>query len=137
MGFWSKSNLEIRSFSLLVTFELMPMGQFPPQIHTLTHLKYWGSGIDIPKNTRKFSPLMASQQCCKNPPIPSPDNGEEGELLQIGGFNCYVSGPRHSNISLILISDVFGIFFFLFYDFSLISVIILATFSWWIIGIHL
>ncbi|KAI3459339.1 hypothetical protein Pfo_016002 [Paulownia fortunei] len=50
---------------------------------------------------------MSSNQCCENPPTLSPNSGA-GELQELGGLNCYVSGPADSKISVILISDIFG-----------------------------
>lgn len=63
---------------------------------------------------------MSGPECCENPPKLSSDNsgGEAGHVQQLGGFSCYISGPPHSTLALLLVSDVFGKFFlFSFQDF--------------------
>ncbi|KAL6571530.1 hypothetical protein OROHE_003173 [Orobanche hederae] len=36
------------------------------------------------------------------------DGSPAGQVEEIGGLNCYVTGPKDSNISVILATDVFG-----------------------------
>ncbi|KAK4433978.1 1,4-beta-D-glucanase [Sesamum alatum] len=50
---------------------------------------------------------MASEQCCSNPPTLDPNSGE-GEVQELGGLTCYVSGSTDSKIAVLLISDIFG-----------------------------
>lgn len=42
----------------------------------------------------------------ENPPILNP----QGKVEEIGGLDCYVTGSPHSNIAVILLSDVYGTF---------------------------
>ncbi|PSR94798.1 Endo-1,3 like [Actinidia chinensis var. chinensis] len=50
---------------------------------------------------------MSGSQCCENPPTLTTSCGL-GSVLQIGGLKSYVTGPPHSNLAILLISDVFG-----------------------------
>ncbi|KAG8370175.1 hypothetical protein BUALT_Bualt14G0089900 [Buddleja alternifolia] len=50
---------------------------------------------------------MSGNQCCENPPTLSSSSGA-GQVQQLGGLNCYVSGPADSKFAVVLISDVFG-----------------------------
>ncbi|OIS98690.1 endo-1,31,4-beta-d-glucanase [Nicotiana attenuata] len=50
---------------------------------------------------------MSGAECCENPPkLRSGSSG--GHVQQLGGFSCYVSGPPHSTLALLLVSDVFA-----------------------------
>ncbi|KAL0434492.1 UNVERIFIED_CONTAM: 1,4-beta-D-glucanase [Sesamum latifolium] len=51
--------------------------------------------------------MSVSDQCCSNPPTLTPDCGA-GEVQELGGLSCYVSGSADSKIAVILISDIFG-----------------------------
>ncbi|KAL0367987.1 UNVERIFIED_CONTAM: putative AIM2 family protein, partial [Sesamum calycinum] len=51
--------------------------------------------------------MSVSDQCCSNPPTLIPDCGA-GEVQELGGLSCYISGSADSKISVILISDIFG-----------------------------
>ncbi|XP_059295831.1 endo-1,3;1,4-beta-D-glucanase-like isoform X3 [Lycium ferocissimum] len=50
---------------------------------------------------------MLGSQCCKNPPTLSSSSGN-GSVLELGGFNTYVSGPSTSKLAILLVSDVYG-----------------------------
>ncbi|XP_016541032.1 endo-1,3;1,4-beta-D-glucanase isoform X1 [Capsicum annuum] len=53
--------------------------------------------------------ISISMECCDNPPnYLSGAGGEDGHVQQLGGFNCYISGPAHSTQAVLLVSDVFG-----------------------------
>ncbi|KAG5627945.1 hypothetical protein H5410_013163 [Solanum commersonii] len=51
---------------------------------------------------------MSGHECCENPPnYLSGGGGGAGHVQQLGGFNCYLSGPVDSTQAVILVSDVF------------------------------
>ncbi|XP_073122146.1 endo-1,3;1,4-beta-D-glucanase-like [Henckelia pumila] len=50
---------------------------------------------------------MAGKQCCENPPALSSSSGV-GQVKELGGLSCYITGPADSKFSVVLISDVFG-----------------------------
>ncbi|KAG5554832.1 hypothetical protein RHGRI_012407 [Rhododendron griersonianum] len=50
---------------------------------------------------------MSGPQCCANPPALDSSCGV-GHKEEIGGLKCYVTGPSHSKLALLLISDIFG-----------------------------
>ncbi|KAJ8748417.1 hypothetical protein K2173_003054 [Erythroxylum novogranatense] len=50
---------------------------------------------------------MSGPQCCENPPTLSSSSGA-GSIVEIGGLKAYVNGSTDSNLSVILISDVYG-----------------------------
>ncbi|GMY27547.1 endo-1,3;1,4-beta-D-glucanase-like [Fagus crenata] len=50
---------------------------------------------------------MSSSRCFENPPTLSSTCGE-GTVQDFGGLQTYVTGPSHSKLAIILISDVFG-----------------------------
>ncbi|KAG8370176.1 hypothetical protein BUALT_Bualt14G0090000 [Buddleja alternifolia] len=50
---------------------------------------------------------MSGNQCCENPPTLSSSSGA-GQVQQLGGLNCYVSGLADSQFAVLLISDIFG-----------------------------
>ncbi|KAI8561439.1 hypothetical protein RHMOL_Rhmol04G0339600 [Rhododendron molle] len=50
---------------------------------------------------------MSGPQCCSNPPALDSSCGV-GHVEEIGGLKCYVTGPSHSKLALLLISDIFG-----------------------------
>ncbi|XP_060179716.1 endo-1,3;1,4-beta-D-glucanase-like isoform X2 [Lycium barbarum] len=50
---------------------------------------------------------MSGPECCKNPPTLSSSSGN-GCVLQLGGFNTYVSGLSTSKLAILLVSDVYG-----------------------------
>ncbi|TMW83528.1 hypothetical protein EJD97_001458 [Solanum chilense] len=53
--------------------------------------------------------VMLGPECCENPPnYLSGGGGGAGHVQQLGGFNCYLSGPLYSTRAIILVSDVFG-----------------------------
>nr|GMD10566.1 endo-1,3;1,4-beta-D-glucanase-like isoform X1 [Ipomoea batatas] len=49
---------------------------------------------------------MSSPHCIANPPKLCSSYGA-GKVQQLGGLNCYVSGPSHSKLAVLLVSDVF------------------------------
>ncbi|XP_062150364.1 endo-1,3;1,4-beta-D-glucanase-like [Alnus glutinosa] len=50
---------------------------------------------------------MSSSQCFDNPPSLSSTCGA-GTVQELGGLQTYVTGPPHSKLAILLISDVFG-----------------------------
>jgi hypothetical protein len=63
---------------------------------------------------------MSSSHCFENPPTLSSTCGE-GTVQDFGGLQTYVTGPPHSKLAILLISDVFGtilsyLCFFLYYN---------------------
>ncbi|XP_040996033.1 endo-1,3;1,4-beta-D-glucanase-like isoform X2 [Juglans microcarpa x Juglans regia] len=50
---------------------------------------------------------MSSSQCFENPPSLSPTSGA-GNVQDLGGLQTYLTGPPHSKLAILLISDVFG-----------------------------
>ncbi|GAV60901.1 DLH domain-containing protein [Cephalotus follicularis] len=50
---------------------------------------------------------MSSSQCFEHPPTLNPTYGA-GFVEQLGGLKTYVTDPNHSNLAILLISDVFG-----------------------------
>jgi hypothetical protein len=48
-----------------------------------------------------------SRHCLENPPTLISNYGA-GSVKQIGGLKAYVSDHSHSNLAIILISDVYG-----------------------------
>jgi carboxymethylenebutenolidase len=50
---------------------------------------------------------MSGSQCFDNPPSLSSTCGA-GTVQELGGLQTYVTGPPHSKLSILLISDVFG-----------------------------
>ncbi|XP_019169042.1 PREDICTED: endo-1,3;1,4-beta-D-glucanase-like isoform X2 [Ipomoea nil] len=50
---------------------------------------------------------MSSPHCIANPPKLCSSYGA-GQVQQLGALNCYVSGPSHSKLAVLLVSDVFG-----------------------------
>ncbi|XP_062150363.1 endo-1,3;1,4-beta-D-glucanase-like [Alnus glutinosa] len=50
---------------------------------------------------------MSSSQCFENPPSLSSTCGA-GAVQELGGLQTYVTGPPHSKLAILLISDVFG-----------------------------
>ncbi|KAB2062843.1 hypothetical protein ES319_A10G177900v1 [Gossypium barbadense] len=50
---------------------------------------------------------MSGPQCCSNPPTLDPASGA-GHVEKIAGFNTYVSGSIQSNLTILLVSDVYG-----------------------------
>jgi hypothetical protein len=51
---------------------------------------------------------MSSSHCIENPPNLNSGIHGVGTVLELGGLQSYVTGPSHSKLALILISDVFG-----------------------------
>ncbi|GAU33451.1 hypothetical protein TSUD_380870 [Trifolium subterraneum] len=51
---------------------------------------------------------MSSSHCLENPPNLNSGIHGVGTVLELGGLQSYVTGPSHSKLALILISDVFG-----------------------------
>ena len=54
---------------------------------------------------------MSGPQCCENAPSLSSSSGA-GHVEEIGGLQSYVTGPADSKIAVLLVSDVFGMYFF-------------------------
>ncbi|CAN4093183.1 unnamed protein product [Withania somnifera] len=50
---------------------------------------------------------MLGPQCCENPPTLNSSSGN-GSVLQLGGFNTYVSGPSTSKLVILFVSDIYG-----------------------------
>ncbi|KAB2625316.1 beta-D-glucanase-like [Pyrus ussuriensis x Pyrus communis] len=50
---------------------------------------------------------MASSQCCSNPPTLNPSSGT-GHVKNLGGLDSYVTGSPHSNLAVLLVSDIHG-----------------------------
>ncbi|KAF3638420.1 hypothetical protein FXO38_23232 [Capsicum annuum] len=50
---------------------------------------------------------MSGPECCENPPALSSRSGH-GSVLELGGFNTYVSGPPTSKHAILFVSDVYG-----------------------------
>jgi dienelactone hydrolase len=50
---------------------------------------------------------MSGSQCCENPPTLTPGSGV-GSVTEIGGLKAYVTGPSHSKLAILLISDIRG-----------------------------
>ncbi len=50
---------------------------------------------------------MSSSHCFENPPILSSTCGE-GTVQDFGGLQTYVTGPPHSKLAILFISDAFG-----------------------------
>ncbi|CAN6548088.1 unnamed protein product [Malus baccata var. baccata] len=50
---------------------------------------------------------MASSQCCSNPPTLNPSSGT-GHVENLGGLDSYVTGSPHSNLAVLLVSDIHG-----------------------------
>lgn len=50
---------------------------------------------------------MSGPECCENPPTLSPRCGA-GHIKEIGGLDCYVSGPPGCSLAIVLVSDVYG-----------------------------
>ncbi|XP_057415524.1 endo-1,3;1,4-beta-D-glucanase-like [Lotus japonicus] len=50
---------------------------------------------------------MSGPECCSNPPTLNPTGGA-GHVDKIAGVNAYFSGSSHSNLAVLLLSDVFG-----------------------------
>ncbi|KAF3633719.1 putative F-box/kelch-repeat protein-like [Capsicum annuum] len=50
---------------------------------------------------------MSGPECCENPPALSSWSGH-GSVLELGGFNTYVSGPPTSKRAILFVSDVYG-----------------------------
>ncbi|EEF45406.1 endo-1,3;1,4-beta-D-glucanase [Ricinus communis] len=50
---------------------------------------------------------MSSSQCFENPPSLTSTCGA-GTVQEFGGLKIYVTGPPHSTLAIILISDIFG-----------------------------
>ncbi|XP_027369011.1 endo-1,3;1,4-beta-D-glucanase-like isoform X3 [Abrus precatorius] len=50
---------------------------------------------------------MSGPQCCSNPPILNPNSGI-GHVQKLGGLDAYVTGPSHSKLAILMVSDVFG-----------------------------
>ncbi|XP_055815169.1 endo-1,3;1,4-beta-D-glucanase-like [Solanum dulcamara] len=51
---------------------------------------------------------MSGPECCENPPNYLSGEGGAGHVQQLGGFNCYISGPADYTQAVILVSDIFG-----------------------------
>ncbi|KAJ8622620.1 hypothetical protein MRB53_031149 [Persea americana] len=51
--------------------------------------------------------VMASSQCCENPPTLSSTCGL-GTVEQLGGLKTYITGSSHSKLAILLVSDVYG-----------------------------
>ncbi|KAG5587015.1 hypothetical protein H5410_047449 [Solanum commersonii] len=60
---------------------------------------------------------MAGTQCCENPPALSSSSGH-GSVFELRGLKTYVSGSSDSQKAILLISDIFGTYPFLFYAFG-------------------
>ncbi|KAJ2776352.1 hypothetical protein H4R18_005717 [Coemansia javaensis] len=45
--------------------------------------------------------------CCNTPPVAS-DYTAKGELREIGGVPCYVSGPKDATQGIVVVYDIFG-----------------------------
>lgn len=50
---------------------------------------------------------MSGPECCSNPPTLNPSGGA-GHVEKLGGVDTYLTGSPHSNLAVLLISDVFG-----------------------------
>ncbi|XP_052733298.1 endo-1,3;1,4-beta-D-glucanase isoform X3 [Vigna angularis] len=50
---------------------------------------------------------MSGPECCSNPPILSPTAGN-GTVEKVGGLHCYLTASPHSNLAVLMLSDVFG-----------------------------
>ncbi|XP_027332354.1 endo-1,3;1,4-beta-D-glucanase-like isoform X3 [Abrus precatorius] len=50
---------------------------------------------------------MSGPECCSNPPILNP-NGGAGHVEELAGLNCYLTGSPHSNLAVLLVSDIYG-----------------------------
>ncbi|KAL1372624.1 hypothetical protein HN51_002742 [Arachis hypogaea] len=50
---------------------------------------------------------MAGAECCSNPPTLNPNAGI-GHVEKFAGLDSYLTGSSHSNLAVLLISDVFG-----------------------------
>ncbi|BAT77231.1 Endo-1,3-1,4-beta-D-glucanase protein [Vigna angularis] len=50
---------------------------------------------------------MSGPQCCSNPPILSPNAGN-GNVEKVGGLPCYLTASPHSNLAVLMLSDIFG-----------------------------
>ncbi|KAK7264536.1 hypothetical protein RJT34_32145 [Clitoria ternatea] len=50
---------------------------------------------------------MSGPQCCSNPPVLNPTGGA-GHVEKLAGLDSYLTGSPHSNLALLLISDVYG-----------------------------
>lgn len=51
---------------------------------------------------------MSGPECCSNPPSLNPSAGT-GHVDKLGDLHAYLTGSPHSNLALLLVSDVFGI----------------------------
>ena len=59
--------------------------------------------------------LMATSQCCENPPTLDPVYGKGHVVDDLGGLKTYTTGSPESKLAILLISDIFGILlYFLF-----------------------
>ncbi|KAJ1427229.1 Dienelactone hydrolase [Sesbania bispinosa] len=50
---------------------------------------------------------MSGPQCCSNPPTLNPTAGA-GHVQKLAGLDSYITGSPHSNLAILLISDIFG-----------------------------
>ncbi|KAG2407140.1 Endo-1,3-1,4-beta-D-glucanase protein [Vigna angularis] len=50
---------------------------------------------------------MSGPQCCSNPPLLNPNAGA-GHVEKLAGLDSYVAGSSNSNLTVILISDIYG-----------------------------
>ena len=63
---------------------------------------------------------MAGHQCCSNPPTLDPSAGA-GHVEQLCGLSTYVTGSPNAKHAIILISDIFGTYTFLWHLASLLT----------------
>ena len=69
---------------------------------------------------------MAGHQCCSNPPTLDPSAGA-GHVEQLCGLSTYVTGSPNAKHAIILISDIFGTYTFLWHLPSLLTFFSEAT----------
>ncbi|GMN45415.1 hypothetical protein TIFTF001_014617 [Ficus carica] len=50
---------------------------------------------------------MAGPQCCSNPPVLNPSNGQ-GNVEELGGLKAYISASPNSKLAILLVTDAFG-----------------------------
>jgi len=50
---------------------------------------------------------MSGPECCSNPPLLNPNAGA-GHVEKLAGIDSYIAGSPNSNLTVLLISDVYG-----------------------------
>ncbi|KAM1103931.1 hypothetical protein ACFX1X_012633 [Malus domestica] len=62
--------------------------------------------LDCGLGKEKKKEIMASSECCSNPPALNPSSGS-GHVEKLGGFDSYVTGSPDSRLSVLLVHDAF------------------------------